>query len=96
MNCKLALFAICVVVVVLFGGSEEVKNCDFTKLGACAPAILYNNTPTKPCCDALKEQNKAKCLCYYMTLPDPLIKKLIDSPAAKNMAKTCDSTPNNC
>uniref|UniRef100_A0A803M495 Bifunctional inhibitor/plant lipid transfer protein/seed storage helical domain-containing protein n=1 Tax=Chenopodium quinoa TaxID=63459 RepID=A0A803M495_CHEQI len=82
----LTLLAVVVVAILLaVTPSTEAVTCSPVQLSPCAPAIMSNQTPSKACCDKLKEQKP--CLCGYKK--NPTLKPYVDSPGAKRVASTC-------
>ncbi|KAL6505763.1 hypothetical protein OROHE_023142 [Orobanche hederae] len=96
MNSKVAASCLAisvVLLVVLIGEIEVTSACNVWELNVCASAIQTNSKPSDACCGALRGQTK-DCLCGYMKNPE--VKKLINSPGAKTVAKTCRTSFPSC
>ncbi|OIT02830.1 non-specific lipid-transfer protein 2 [Nicotiana attenuata] len=59
--------------------------CSPVQLSPCLGAIRSSTPPSKLCCSKIKQQKP--CLCQY--LKNPNLKKYVNSPAAKKVARTC-------
>ncbi|CAN6577889.1 hypothetical protein ACFX13_040121 [Malus domestica] len=79
--------ALCTVVVLLLATApvSTAVTCNAIQLSPCAGAITSSTPPSKLCCSKIKEQKP--CLCQY--LKNPNLKKLVNTPNARNVARTC-------
>ncbi|KAK7269805.1 hypothetical protein RIF29_22548 [Crotalaria pallida] len=88
-----AYVTLCIVLTLLLAAHQtelsmaETITCNALQLSACASAITTPNPPTHQCCSKLKEQKP--CLCHY--LKDPNLKKFVNSPNARKVARICGS-----
>ncbi|XP_021909394.1 non-specific lipid-transfer protein 2-like [Carica papaya] len=74
--------------LVLLLAEAEVSmavTCTPTQLSSCVSAITSSSPPTKLCCTKIREQRP--CLCQYMK--NQTLRKFINTPNAKRVAKTC-------
>lgn len=83
------IFVVATTVVLLNGACPAAAQttCDPAQLGtSCGPAFFSSTTqPTTRCCNKLREQQP--CYCAY--LRNPQLKPLVDSAAARRIAKAC-------
>uniref|UniRef100_A0A7C9DA74 Bifunctional inhibitor/plant lipid transfer protein/seed storage helical domain-containing protein n=1 Tax=Opuntia streptacantha TaxID=393608 RepID=A0A7C9DA74_OPUST len=85
---NIAKYALLIVVVLLLGGAAEVAEgvtCSPVQLSSCASAITSTSPPSSLCCSKIKEQKP--CLCQYMR--NPTLKKFVNTPNARRVARTC-------
>ncbi|CAM8989139.1 unnamed protein product [Rhodiola kirilowii] len=97
---KASSYAIVSVVVVLMlllltqemQVSMAAVNCSPVELSSCASAITSSSPPTRLCCIKIKEQRP--CLCKY--LKNPTLKKFVNTPNARRVARTCGTPYPRC
>ncbi|KAI4352188.1 hypothetical protein L6164_006462 [Bauhinia variegata] len=63
----------------------EAENCNPDELGPCISAVTSNTSPTKTCCQKLKQQKS--CYCGY--LKNPNYREYAKSSEAKRLANAC-------
>lgn len=77
----------CLLVLLVAEQTEisEAVTCKPIELSSCVSAITSSTPPSKLCCSKIKEQKP--CLCQY--LKNPSLKKFVNTPNARRVAKTC-------
>lgn len=89
---SVALMAVAMMVVMMVVEVQVTKavTCSAIQLSPCLEAITKSQKPTAACCNKLREQKP--CLCGY--IKDPNLKKYVNSPGARNVARACGVTIN--
>ncbi|KAI4350955.1 hypothetical protein L6164_005357 [Bauhinia variegata] len=91
---KAAHIALCTLLMLLVAQVQVsmAVTCAPVQLSPCVSAMTSAAPPTKLCCSKIKEQRP--CLCQY--LKNPMLKKYVDSPNARKVARTCGTPFPSC
>uniref|UniRef100_A0A7N0U8E9 Bifunctional inhibitor/plant lipid transfer protein/seed storage helical domain-containing protein n=1 Tax=Kalanchoe fedtschenkoi TaxID=63787 RepID=A0A7N0U8E9_KALFE len=94
---KPSTFAVAIMVFMLFltrhaQVSTAAVTCSPVELSSCVSAITSSTPPTRLCCAKIKEQRP--CLCQY--LKNPTLKKFVNTPNARRVARTCGTPYPRC
>uniref|UniRef100_A0A2P2QS48 Bifunctional inhibitor/plant lipid transfer protein/seed storage helical domain-containing protein n=1 Tax=Rhizophora mucronata TaxID=61149 RepID=A0A2P2QS48_RHIMU len=91
---KTSHVALCAILVLLMAEAQVTMavTCNPTQLSPCVNAFTSNSKPSKLCCSRINEQKP--CLCQY--LKDPRFARFVNSPNARNVAKTCGTPYPKC